>query len=63
VGDLAEEIFSGFGIRVLSDGTKYFIEYDAGGLAVIPRTVEVTQAEAAQAQLSERDAYEVLAKK
>lgn len=53
-------IFTGHGIRVLKIDSRFFIDYDAGGIAVQIRQVEVSEQEAERAQLSERDAYEVL---
>jgi hypothetical protein len=57
---LEKVIFTGHGIRVLKIDSRFFIDYDAGGIAVQIRQVEVSEQEAERAQLSERDAYEVL---
>jgi hypothetical protein len=53
-------IFSGFGIEVFKRDGRYFIRYDAGEIAVQFREEEITEEEAAKAQKSEEDAYEVL---
>lgn len=60
---MSEEIFSDFGIRIIKSEGRFYIEYDAGEVAVSMRTVEVTEQEAQRAQRSERDAYEILLEK
>ena len=57
---MTEEVFNGYGIRVLKREGRLYVEYDAGGTAVQIREVEVTEAETEKAMKSERDAYEVL---
>jgi hypothetical protein len=53
-------VFAGFGIEVLERDGHFFIRYDSGEIAVNMREDEVSAEEAAKAQLSEQDAYEVL---
>lgn len=54
------KIFSGFGIDIFMEGGRFFIEFDDGRSASRTRRIEVSDAEAQRARLSERDAYEVL---
>jgi hypothetical protein len=49
--------------RVLKRGDKYFISYDAGGIAVKMVELEVTKAQANKAQVSQLDAEEVIVKR
>lgn len=55
-----EKIFSGFGVEIFQRGGRFFIQYDAGEIAVQMREQEVTEEEATRAQRSEKDAYEVI---
>jgi hypothetical protein len=55
-------VFNKFGIRIFRRDDRIFIEFDAGHIASQYKQVEVTEEEAAKAQLSEKDAYEVLLK-
>lgn len=57
---MEEKIFSGFGVEILKRDGRYFIRYDAGEIVVQMREDEITEVEAAKAQHSEKDAYEVL---
>jgi hypothetical protein len=53
-------IFSDFGIEIYKRNDVLFINYDAGGIASAMREDIITAPEAAQAMLSENDAYLVL---
>lgn len=53
-------IFSGFGIEIFIREGRYFIRYDAGELVVLMREIEVSQEEAARAQIDEKNAYDVI---
>ena len=55
-----DTIFSGFGIEIFKRDRRYFIRYDAGEIVVQLREDEITEEEAAKAQKSEENAYEVL---
>lgn len=54
------EIFSGFGTKIFSDGAKYYIEYDEGHFALKYVKKEISFIEAQKAQRSARDSYEVI---
>jgi hypothetical protein len=53
-------IFSDFGIEIIKRDERFFIRYDAGEIVVQLREDEISADEAAKAQRSEEDAYEVL---
>jgi len=53
-------IFTGFGIEIIKRDGRYYIRFDAGHFAVTMKEVEVTEAEANKAKMSEKDAYEVV---
>lgn len=55
-----EVIFSDFGIEIIKRDERLFIRYDAGEIVVQTREDEISAGEAAKAQRSEEDAYEVL---
>lgn len=55
-----EKIFSGFGVEIFQRDGRFFIQYDAGEIAVQMCEQEVTEEEAVKAQKSEKDAYEVI---
>jgi len=55
-----QTVFVGFGIEVVQREGRFFIRYDAGEIVVDMRENEVSSEEAARAQRSEQDAYEVL---
>lgn len=57
---MSEAIFSGFGIDIIRRDGRLFVQFDAGGMSIDEREVEITEAEAAKAQLSEKDAYQLL---
>ena len=55
-----DQIFVGFGVEVLRRGKRFFIKYDMGEIVVQIQEIEITEAEAAKAQKSQNDAYEVI---
>ena len=57
---MEKSIFEDFGIEIMKRNNKYFIQYDAGELAVVMVEAEITEEEAKKAMISEKDAYEVL---
>lgn len=57
---MEKKVFSGYGVDILFRDGKYFIRYDAGGIAVKMREDEISHEEAVKAQQSERDAYEII---
>lgn len=59
---MREQIFNGHGIEGFRDGERFSIRYNAGGVVVNHQEIEVPQAEAEKAMLSEHDAYEALLK-
>ena len=54
------EIFSGYGCTILEREGRYFVQYDSGGSASWLLENGISEEECARAQLSERDAYEVI---
>lgn len=57
-----KKIFEDFGIEVYTDGEKKYIRYDDGEIAAHYTIVEVSDNDAIQAQLSDKDAYNVIIK-
>lgn len=57
---MSEIIFAGFGVDIVSEENEYYIQYDAGTIAMIAKKSKITPEEASKAQKSERDAYEVI---
>jgi hypothetical protein len=58
---MSDEIqFAGFGIEIINRSERYYLRYDAGELVVKMVEIEITEDEAGRAQLSEKDAYEVI---
>ena len=55
-----EHIFSGFGIEIYKKEGKYFVRYDSGELVSRLIEKEITEDEVIKAQISEKDAYEML---
>lgn len=53
-------IFSDYGIEISIENEKYFLSYDEGELVPKFRTIEITREEAEKAQLSPKNAYEVI---
>jgi hypothetical protein len=50
---MSDVIFAGFNIQIFKREGRYFVCYDAGGIAVEYREDEITAEEAAQAQKRE----------
>jgi hypothetical protein len=57
---MEESIFEDFGIEIVKRDESYYIQFDAGELAVVMVEAGITEVEAKKAMLSEKDAYEVL---
>lgn len=57
---MEESIFEDFGIEIVKRNQHYYVQFDAGELAVVMVEAEITEDEANKAMLSEKDAYEVL---
>jgi hypothetical protein len=55
-----EKIFEKFGIVIFKTAEQHFIRYDSGEAVAKLVEDEISEKEAKKAQLSERDAYEVL---
>jgi hypothetical protein len=53
-------IFRGYGVEIFKRVSQYFIRYDAGEIVVQMEERPISEADAFKAQLSERDAYEVI---
>jgi hypothetical protein len=52
--------FSDYGIEIYKRSGKIYIRYDAGELVVQMREIEITEEEAAKAQISVKDAYNLI---
>lgn len=57
-----KKIFEDYGIEIIERKGKYFLRYDAGELLCKYEELNVTPEDAEKAQLSEKDAYEVIIK-
>lgn len=57
-----KEVFSDYGIKILKDNGKYFIQFDGGELVEKTVQIEVSGQDAKLAQQSENDAYEIIIK-
>jgi len=57
---MAETLFSGFGVEIIRRDGRLYARYDGGYHVCQMREDEITEEEAARAQRSEKDAYEVL---
>ena len=57
---MIQEVFKGFGIEILRREGKPYLRYDSGHFVTQMKEDEVSEDEAAKAQLSEADAYQVL---
>jgi len=58
---MSDEIqFAGFGIEIIKRSERYYLRHDAGELVVKMIEIEITEEEAARAQLYEKDAYKVI---
>lgn len=55
-----KKIFEDYGIIVLLEKEKYYIQYDAGELVDKIDTIEVSKEDAEKVQLGEEDAYSVI---
>lgn len=55
-----EIVFQRFGAEVLLRDGRYYIRYDAGGIAVRMKELPISAADAQRAGLSEQDAYRVI---
>ena len=57
---MTEQVFQNYGVTVLKRDGKFFVRYDAGGIAVKIREDEVSEQQALRLQQGEQSAYEVL---
>nr|WP_242640550.1 hypothetical protein [Pantoea agglomerans] len=57
---MGEAIFSRYGMFITKEDGKYYINYDAGGIANKDVKSEISEEEFNKAKLSEQDAYEVI---
>ena len=55
-----KKIFEDYGIIIMQDNEKYYIQYDAGGLGDKTDTIEVSKEDAEKAQIGEENAYNVI---
>ena len=59
---MEELIFSGYGINIFKTNEKIFLRYDVGEIFIKMQDIEITEEEAIKAQISSKDAYEVILK-
>lgn len=57
---MTEQVFQDYGVTLLRRNGKFFVRYDAGGIAVKIREDEVSEQQALRLQQGEHAAYEVL---
>ena len=57
---MEELIFWGYGIKIFKSNKKIFLRYDAGEIVINMQDIEITEKEAIKAQISSKDAYEVI---
>ena len=55
-----KKIFEDYGIIIMQDNEKYYIQYDAGELVDKIDTIEVSKEDAEKAQIGEENAYNVI---
>lgn len=55
-----KKIFEEYGIEILTENGKYYVKYDAGEIVEQFDTIEISESDAMCAQLSEKDAYDVI---
>lgn len=53
-------IFSGYGMFITEDNSKYYINFDEGGISNKDIRYEISEQEAIKARQSGLDAYEVM---
>lgn len=57
---MEEILFSDFGLDIIERGEELYMRYDDDSIVTQSREDPITRAEAAKAQGSEKDAYEVI---
>jgi len=59
-----KQIYSGFGIAIMKQGEKYFMQYDSGKIASVIKEIEISEQEAKelQVQKNEDSLYEYMIK-
>ncbi|MCK0554073.1 hypothetical protein KFO32_13565 [Pantoea ananatis] len=57
---MVKAIFSGYGMFITQEDGKYYINYDAGGIANKDVKYEISKEEFNKAKLNGQDAYEVI---
>ena len=55
-----QKIFEDYGIEIFTEDGRYYIRYDAGEIAIIYNTIEVSEEDAIRAQKSVYDADRVI---
>lgn len=56
------KVFSAFGIDIEEEHGKYFLTYDSGEIVMKLETIEISQEDAVEAQISSQNAYAVILK-
>ena len=55
-----KKIFEEYGIEISTENGKYHVKYDAGEIVEQFDTIEISESDAMRAQLSEKDAYDLI---
>lgn len=55
-----KKIFEEYGVEILTEKRKYYVKYDTGEIVEQFDTIEISESDAMRAQLSEKDAYDVI---
>lgn len=59
-----EQIYTGFGITILKQDTKFFLQYDSGEIVSSMKKIEISEQEvqALQEQKNEKEMYDYMIK-
>lgn len=59
-----EQIYTGFGITILKQDTKFFLQYDSGEMVSSMKKIEISEqeAQALQEQKDEKEMYDYMIK-
>ena len=57
-----EKLFEDYGIVIMQEDEKYYIQYDAGELVDKITTIELSKEDADRVRLGEEEAYNVIVK-
>ena len=55
-------IFNDYGIQIIKDRDKYYIQYEYGEIATRMETIEISEEDAENAKVSPNEAYRIVIK-